>query len=150
MSRQRPLKTYDLNAVYLLIGGYQIGGYGADGGIEVEWTSPIGEMTIGADGLGTFSRNNDASASVTITVMETSRSYRDLATLMQAQDAEESISALGFLLRDEVNGDEIAEEYPVFTDRPGVSKTKKAGERVFKLNLPSAALNTKFGSAIAV
>lgn len=147
---QRPLKTYDLRRVYLLIGGYQIGGYGADGGIELEWAEDIGEGVVGADGLGTFSRSNNKAATVTVTVMETSQSYRDLATLMATQEAETEISGLGFLLKDDINGDKVAEQYPVFLSRPGISKTKKAGERQFKLWLPNAAENTTFGGNIRV
>lgn len=147
---QRPLKTYDLKSVYLIIGGYRIGGYGAEGGIEFEFGAPIGEPTIGADGAAVFSRNNDDSMTCRITVLETSKSYRDLATLMAAQREEAPIEALNFLMRDDINGDQVKDQYATFMERPAPSKAKKAGERVFVLFLPNAASTAQFGASIAV
>lgn len=143
-------KTYDLKAVYLTIGGYEIGGYGTDGGIEFAMGAPIGEGVIGADGAGTFSRNNDKSMTCTITVMETSKSYRDLATLARNQAAETPIGALAFLCRDTINGDEVSEPYAVFMEHGVPSKAKAAGERVFVIWLPNGAEDAKYGASIAL
>lgn len=146
----KPLKTYDLMSVFLLVGGYRIGGYGEEGGIDVEWSSDLVETSVGADGQATASRSNDASATVTITVKETSRSYRDLATLMAAQQSQEAILPLQFRLKDDRNGDKINDDNAVFINRPGVSKKKKAGEREFKLFLPNAGESAAFGASIAL
>ena len=89
-----PLKTYDLQSVYLTLGGYRIGGYGEDGGIEFEYSADIGELKTGADGQSVFSRINNPAMLCTITVMETSLSYKQLADLMQAQAALETIERL--------------------------------------------------------
>lgn len=143
-------KTYDLKRVYLSIGGYQIGGYGTDGGIEFAFGSPIGEGSVGADGQGTFSRNNDPSMTCTITVMETSRSYRDLATLARNQAAEAPIGAMPFLMRDELNGDSVSDPYAVFMEHAVPSKGRTAGERVYVLWLPNAREDATYGTAIAL
>lgn len=143
-------KTYDLKAVYLTIGGYEIGGYGADGGIEFANGSPIGEGVVGADGQGTFSRNNDQSMTCTITVMETSRGYRDLATLARNQASQTPIDALSFICRDVINGDEVSEPYAVFMEHAAPSKAKAAGERVFVLWLPNGREDAKYGASIAL
>ena len=62
------LKTYDLSAVKLAIGGILLGGYAEDGGIEVEPAAPVGEFSSGADGEAVFSRSNNDAVFVTITV----------------------------------------------------------------------------------
>jgi hypothetical protein len=144
------MKTYDLRAVILIIGGYSISGYAEDGAIEIENGSPIGELVAGADGDTVFSRNNDERLTVTIRVLETSKSYADLAALMRAQEAQTSILPMPFLLRDVNNGDEIRSQYAYFLERPVSSKGKLAGERVFKIGLPKAARTQKHGSAITV
>jgi hypothetical protein len=145
-----PIKTYDLASVYLIIGGYRIGGYGEEGGIEFEYGADIGETKVGADGQATFSRNNNDSMIVTITVMETSKSYKDLAALMQAQIDAETIEALAFLMEDEINGDKIRAAYATFLTRPTPNKGRTVGERAFKVFLPNAATEAQFGANIAI
>ena len=149
MAAQRSLKTYDFRQVTLVIGGFDIGGYGDDGGIDVEWGADVGEMSVGIDGEATFSADNNESATVTITVKETSRSYRDLAGLYTTQKAQRPIEALNFLMRDAINGDEVKDRFAAFLSLPGMSKGKTAGERVFVLALPNARANAKFGNSIA-
>lgn len=146
----KPVKTYDLKAVYLTIGGYRIGGYGASGGVSMAYGADIATPTVGADGEAAVSRSNDNSMTATITVMETSKSYRDLATLQAAQMAQEAITRLEFSLEDEINGDKFSDQYAVFLNRPDVAKGKGVGERVFKVFLGSAAETAKFGSKISV
>ena len=43
-----PARTYDFRKVDLIIGGFDISGYGEDDGIEVEWASEAGAVTWGA------------------------------------------------------------------------------------------------------
>jgi len=145
-----PLKTYDLQSVYLTLGGYRIGGYGEDGGIEFEYSADIGELKTGADGQSVFSRINNPAMLCTITVMETSLSYKQLANLMQAQAALEQIERLEFSMEDEINGDKVTEQYATFIARPVPSKGKAAGERQFKIALPNAATTAKFGANLSI
>jgi hypothetical protein len=144
------LKTYDLRRVILIIGGFEISGYDDDGAIEYENGAPIGEMTSGADGHATFSRNNDGTLTATISVKETSKSYRDLAGLLEAQEAQGEILPLPYMMRDLNNGDEVKAQYATFLERPVSSKGKGAGSRDFKIGLPNAARTQKHGTAITV
>ena len=146
---QRPTH-YDLKSVYLTIGGYEIGGYGADGGIEFANGSPVREAMVGADGHGVSSETNDKSMTCTITVMETSKSYRDLATLARNQDGQRPLEALSFLCRDILNGDEVSEPYAVFLEHAVPSKGKSASERVFVIWLPNGREDAKYGASIAL
>jgi hypothetical protein len=143
-----PLKTYDFARVVLVLGGYDISGYGEDGGVDVENAAVIAEDTVGADGDVTISRTNDARLYVTINVMETSRSYRDLALLQAAQEAQGEITALPFMLRDLNNGDQITSNNAVFLERPTSSKGRAVGERAFKLLLPYSARTQLHGALI--
>lgn len=146
----KPVKTYDLTKVFLIVGGYRIGGFGESGGIEIEWSSGVAEPTVGADGEAAISRTNDNSAKVTITVMETSKSYRDLAELYQAQKGQDAVQRLEFLCEDTISGDKVTDQFAVFTAMPGISKARKVGERKFELFLPNALENAVFGGNIAV
>lgn len=146
----KPVKTYDLKAVYLLVGGYRIGGFGEQGAVSFEYGSNLVETTISADGQGTVSRSNDDSMTATITVMETSKSYKDLAALMVAQQAQSPITRLEFLMKDDINGDKVSARHAVFTMRPKPNKAKKVGEREFELWLPNAGENAQFGANIAI
>ena len=78
------LKTYDLSAVKLAIGGILLGGY-AEGVAGLALGRPVGEFSSGADGEAVFSRSNNDAVFVTVTVMETSAGYRHLAQLAATQ-----------------------------------------------------------------
>lgn len=145
-----PLKTYDLDKVLGTLGGYRIGGHGETGAFEFEMASDIGDHSVSADGQVTFSRNNDKRVILTITVMETSVSYKDLGVLMKAQQLQSPIEPLVFFMQDSINGDEVEEQYATFLTRPGPSKGKKVGERQFKLLLPNAADMIAWGAKIVV
>jgi hypothetical protein len=145
-----PLKTYDFSRVLLIVGGFEISGYGEDGGIEFEYPSDTLEHVAGADGQVTVSRTNDNRMIAHITVMETSRAYRDLATLARTQAAQLAIGPLPFLMRCLTTGDEVPEQFAAFIQLPTPNKAKTAGERVFDILLPNAKKLAKFGSNILI
>lgn len=131
-----PEKTYDLAQVFLTLNGIRIAGFGEEGAVEFESVADIGEHIVSADGQVVFSRNNDKRVIATITVLETSRSARDLDEMRRAQEAAPSIVPLVFYMQDTISGDEISEQYATFLNRPMPSKGKGAGEREFRLVLP--------------
>lgn len=146
----KPVKTYDLKSVYLLVGGYRIGGFGEEGAIAFEYGADLVEPTVSADGQGTVSRSNDDSMTATVTVMETSKSYKDLAALLIAQQAQSPITRLEFMMKDEINGDKVSGRYAVFLNRPTPNKGKKVGEREFKLWLSNSGETAEFGASISI
>lgn len=141
-----PLKTYDLRAVALIVGGIEISGYGEDGAIEFEHVSPIAEHAAGADGSVVVSRNNDGRMIARITLLETSKSYRDLAGLLTAQNAQPAILPHNFIMIDAVNGDRVSDQFAAFLSRPAPSKGKAVGSRVFELLLPNAGKTAIYGA----
>ena len=94
---------------------------------------------------------NNYAMYVNITVMETSKSYRDLADLYTTQATQRPIERLNYLHEDELNGDKVTDQYAAFVQIPAPSKARAAGERVFRLLLPNAAAPTKLklGQSIA-
>ena len=133
-------KIYDINSVLLIIGGVSIsGGYAEDGGIEMEWNDVLLEPTVGADGESAYSRKGNNNAKITITLMETSTAYRNLAALMEAQlqliRLFSPVVPLNYQMRDPRSGDSVGANYVMFLERPQVNKGGVVGERVFVLDL---------------
>ena len=140
------LKTYDLSAVKLAIGGILLGGYAEGGGIEVAPAAPVGEFSSGADGEAVFSRSNNDAVFVTVTVMETSAGYRHLAQLAATQKAAVGrIPPLPFSFSDPINGTYITGAYCAFMEHTTVSKGATAGERVFRLVVPGVLKTWQLG-----
>lgn len=134
------LKTYDLKVVSLIIGTETITGYGEDGGMEIEPNSDIAEASPGADGEYTLSRTNDKGHTATVVVRETSRGYRILTELMQAQEQELKIAGYTFAMQDPISGERVTEDQAAFLTRPTIAKNREAGEREFTLLLPDPTI----------
>jgi hypothetical protein len=140
-------RTYDLNQVQLMIGGVVLGGYGADGGIEIAPTSDLYEVTTGADGLTVASRLNDNDAVATLTLSERSTGYAALMALVKVQQlaATPVLVPLPFLLLDPINGDQVSAAQTIFLSLPTISKSRTAGDRVLTMHLPNGMSNAIFG-----
>lgn len=137
---------YNFKTNSLLIGGFKIGGFGDEGGIEYEFPDDLHRHVSTADGQTVVSRVNDARVVATITLKETSSGYRRLAQLIQAQLANPlALLPLPYVHRDPINGDLITSSHVVFLNFPEPSKARDAGEREFEILLPYAAFDVKFG-----
>ncbi len=139
-------KLYDLDKVQFVIDGYRISGYAGDGQIEVENLGPMATIQEGADGLITRSRRLGYGLRVTVTWMETARSYAILGRLMQEMDKEEVPVDRSISLYDPLNGDEWSDSQFWFEDGPGQSKGAEAGAREFVLIVPNGRANAKYGA----
>lgn len=139
----RIVKNYDLKFHNIItFGGIQLGGFGEDSAVEYEYPSDQFEDVVGADGEVTVSSLNDNRVYATITLMETSASFRELDALRKSQMAAARrgpILPLPWLHVDRVRGDTIADAFGVFMDRATPSKGRTAGERQFRILLPFAA-----------
>jgi hypothetical protein len=144
--------SYNLGLLAVTIGGIPIGGGAAeDGLITFENGSDLFEKTKGATGLTTYSLLNDDEVEATITVMETSRAYANLAALMLAQVAAVSTTGvlppLPFNMLDPSTGDTISAVTAVFMARPVQNKARVAGPREFRVSLQGAGALALFGVA---
>jgi hypothetical protein len=63
------MATYDMNKIFLLVGGQRVTGAGDGDFVSIEWNSDRYESTVGADGTHVRSRLNDNSAMATISLM---------------------------------------------------------------------------------
>lgn len=147
------LRFYNFELCRLIIGGVIVGGYDDEGGVEYEPANDINEMTVGADGEATNSHITNDMVVATITLKETSKSYRDLMELAQEQWRTQrtpggGAGAVSYTHFDPSTGDEIRERQAIFLNRPGQNKTRTAGSREIRMALPYALRNTKFASLI--
>ena len=132
------LKTYDLMANFVTLAGVRLGGWGEDGGVEYAFESDNFEHISGADDSTVVSKINDGRLVATVTVLETSATYRHLAQLAIAQ-----LATIGPVLPlawghvDLGNGDAINDGQAVMLNLPGPSKGRKVGTREFKILLPN-------------
>jgi len=139
-----PLKTYDLTETSLTINGQPVTGFGENAAISFEFHAQLVEPTVGADGLVVMSRTNDNLVTCKITVLESSPAVGMLMGLQVAQRALPAFTPYPFLFIDPLSGDEFADLYAVFMDRPSVAKTRKVGERIFSIGLPNAGRSGVF------
>lgn len=145
--------THNLALVQFSVGGRKIGGFGTEGGLTITWGSDLFDVQVGADGQAVASVTNDQSAIVEVTVMESSKGYRDLAELLKKQLGEARVGALGRMevrMKDPINGDKVSEQYGVFLNRPEISKAKVAGERVFRIFCANAGDTLDMGTGNTV
>lgn len=140
-------KFYNFKANRLLIGGFEIGGYDDDGGIEYEFGDDIHRHVSTADGETVISRVNDFRLTATVTLKETSKGYKRLANLLRIQKSNElGIDPLPFIHVDPINGDIVASPYSIFINHPSPSKARDAGSRQFQILLPYAAFSVELGT----
>ncbi len=141
------VKEYDLSKVQLIVQTNSIGGYGAEGGVEITWDADVYDVKVGATGLTTASKINNKNALAKITVAEGSRAYALLAATQKLQEFSEApvLLPVVFLMIDPSNGDMVNTANAIFVDRPTIAKGKTASDRVFKMHLPNAAVAALFG-----
>jgi hypothetical protein len=134
-------KSYNFSDVVCTVAGLRIGGFGEDGGIEVEFNGDLSSMKQGADGEPTVSLLPIPTATATIKLMETSASNTVLQGLLVAQRAAPAGFALPFALVDPGTGEGLLGGQCVFLNFPGISKGKEAGEREWKLGIPKPVVS---------
>lgn len=139
-------KFYNFKANRLLIGGFEIGGFDDEGGIEYELGDDIHRHVSTSDGETVVSRVNDPRITATVTLKETSAGYKKLFGLLRAQVAvEDALLPLPYLHLDPINGDIVTSSHIVFLNHPAPSKARDAGSREFQILLPYAAYTMALG-----
>jgi hypothetical protein len=134
-------KSYNLSDVIVTVSGLRLGGFGEDGGVEVEFQGDISSMKQGADGETTVSLLPIPPAVVTITLMETSASNEVLMGLLVAQRNLPEGFVLPFAMVDPNTGETLLGGQVTFMNLPNISKGKEAGTREWKLGLPKPIIS---------
>lgn len=145
-----PVKTYKLLRVMFTLDEIRITGFGVDSVAEFERPSDIIEDDVTADGQVVVSYTNDNRMYVTITLLETSLAYKQLADKFNVQNAQDTLLPMKFLMIDLTNGDRVGEQFAVFKKMPVPTKGRKASERQFQILLPNAGENAIFGASITI
>lgn len=139
---QRRTRFHSFKQYICTVGGSLIGGYGDDGGVEIEFASEMVEDTVGADGEVTINATNDDRAYANFTLKQTSAGYARLMALLQAQklqlDTVGQALPLPFESFNPLTGERVFSEYTVFKSRPTVSEQKTAQDREIQAVLPYA------------
>lgn len=144
-----PLKTHDLEQVYVTLGGQRLGGWGEGGGIAFEFVSDIVEDSVSADGQVTVSRLNDFRILATVTCRANTNTARVLGEMWRTQQAQPTITPLPFLMLDANSGDEISDQYAVFKTVPAPSKERALGDLEWVILLPNAGRDMLHARSVA-
>ena len=133
--------SYNLSAVFMMIGGIEVTGFG-DGDV-ITFTHPedLVEPVVGADGEVVMSGLSNDHMMAEIILQPTSAAYTLLYQELVAQHPATgavAIEPLSFICRDTINGETVSSPNAVFLNRPEVTMGKTVGERVFRLFLPDA------------
>lgn len=75
------VRNYNLAEVQAIFGPVEMGGYGEEGGIRIEWQENLWEYSRNADGGGTRSKNNANDAMVTVTFSQSSEKNTELSAI---------------------------------------------------------------------
>lgn len=119
-----------------LIAGILIEGYGEESAIDIEPNSDHRSHKTSVDGLVVSSKLHDETATLTITLLETSASHRALMALLKLDKATPGGAGVGsFELRDLINGEVNYSEKCWIQRRPNKVVGKEAAEYEWKFTL---------------
>jgi hypothetical protein len=124
-----------------------IDGYGEGGAISLSPENDIHSLTIGQDGAVAVSKNLNNLVMAEITLLQTSRTYRQLARLATAQ-YQTGIIQCNFFYRDPDTGDQVIEPNAIFQTIPSIEAEAEATDRTISIALPHARDQMTFGASI--
>lgn len=87
---QQGVKTYDPNNVQVIMGGVPITGFADGTFISVAFDEDLYTKTVGADGEVSRAKSNNQSATVALTLKQTSGSNDELSAFYQADQVSDS------------------------------------------------------------
>jgi hypothetical protein len=148
MSGSSAYSFMDINASMVGPGGAIAFGNGsgaAEEGISVEPTGDIGQMTVGADGVGMHSLFADKSGSVTVRLLKNSPINEQLAQMYAFQtSASTAYGGNTIVIRDKARGDVITCTQCAFKKAPPINYAKVGDAIVWEFH--AVAINRTLGS----
>ena len=93
-----------LNVAATLNGLKVVGPWEGDDALVITPMTDIGTMTVGAGGSGIFSQHANRGATISLKLMATSDTHRQLVELLKAQQAAEGRMGFPFAIKDNRNG----------------------------------------------
>lgn len=134
-----------LRAVLLTLGVHSIGGASTSGFVEVDEATNDADYIAGRLGHVIINENVNDILLLKIHVLGSTRDYRILAELMQAQFSSFRTVDYPLMMKDLNNGDELFDPHASFLKRPSMSKDGQNHDKTFELVLPNGKKNQKFG-----
>ena len=129
--------TYDPKQVDVIVGGYRIEGFGESSMVSISReTNPFSDK-VGVDGEVARAKMYDRRATMTITLMQTSRSNEDLQTLFDADyAAPNGAGIVGVRVVDRSSGNTVFEAKSAWVQKdPDVSFESEVTEREWEIRL---------------
>lgn len=140
------VQTYDPLRNVITCGSLTISGYGPDSFIKITRSSPIFTTQVGAGGDVARSRSQDKTATIEITIMQTSPSNDQLSALAKADEIDGS-GIFPFQMKD-LNSTTVCSAQSAWVESwPDMERAKETGVCVWKL--AAAKMNTFIGGGIS-
>lgn len=122
--------------VSVVVAGNIIGGWGDDTFVTVERSEDAFSLKVGIDGIGARAKNNNRSGTVSLTLMNTSKS-NDVLSALAAADELSGQAAFPIMVRD-ANGTMLATALTAWiTKIPTVEFGKEVGNRTWQFTTDS-------------
>lgn len=129
------VRTYDPANVQVIVGGVPMSGFADGTFISIEHDEPAFTKTVGADGEVSRAKSNNKSATVTITLKQTSISNDILSGFGLADEASNG-GVVPFMLREIGNGTTLVfAESAWIEEWPDLGYSKNIENREWKLAL---------------
>lgn len=146
-------KEYVLASNTFILGALNLSGFGDEGAVEyAATTEDDAEIVTGYDGGSVINWSQDGGVIATVSVRETSRTYRELGALLQAQRLllSQGLPSVPYPWThiDAFNGDKISVPDARIISGPGLTKTNRFSNRPFKIFLPNAKQLMRYGTTI--
>jgi hypothetical protein len=124
------VRNYNLAEVQAIFGPVEMGGYGEEGGVRIEWQENLWEYSRHADGGGTRTKNNANDALVTVTLSQSSEKNAELSAIV-AVDKLTGAGVNPMMVRD-INGTTLLAGTSAWIEkRPDVEFNKAVTARVW-------------------
>lgn len=129
------LKIYDSNEVDVIVAGYPIdSGRGTDEFVKIAFDSNAFEDVVGVDGQVARSKTNDLRATVTVTLMQTSKANAMLSALHQLDLNAPNGAGVGSLMIKDKQGTSLYAAAECWIQKtPDSSFKKTADERAWSI-----------------
>lgn len=122
--------------VSVVVAGNIMGGWGDDTFVTVERSEDAFSLKVGIDGIGARAKNNNRSGTVSLTLMNTSKS-NDVLSALAAADELSGQAAFPIMVRD-ANGTMLATALTAWiTKIPTVEFGKEVGNRTWQFTTDS-------------
>lgn len=130
------VKTYDLTNVFIFYGVFEIKGFAEDAAISLEHDEDHWSHQVGVDGEGTRSKTSNKSATLTVSLMQSSDS-NDLLSIEAGLDeiAPGGTGGKALLIKDEGGSSVYAAESAWIQRRPTAEFNRDASVREWVIRI---------------